>query len=336
MPQCFNLLQAAYSFSPFSGVTNVSVQGPVSDICRSKFIDPGSFSFSSDPSVVSFSSDHPVASFFDDPENVSYEFGKMYLPCSKCLGCRIARSKDWSLRSMHEVSQHSDSCFLTLTYNDENLPSRGTLVYSHFQKFMKDLRNNFGSNIRFFMCGEYGKNRTRPHYHALLYGFNFDDLCLWKKSGSNSKLYRSETLEKLWPYGFSTVGDVSIKSSAYVARYVTKKHAVSSYPKHLKPEFANMSRRPGVGASWFDKFHSDLFPHDYAIFKGYRMKVPRYYNKLFKARWPEKYEEIRQARIEKARAFFASKDWNSFASSKFILEDSVSKLIRFYEQQQVG
>lgn len=145
------------------------------------------------------------------------------VPCGQCVGCRLERSRQWAIRCVHESKLHKDNCFITLTYNDANLPSDKSLHYYDFQCFMKRLRKQYpGSKIRYYMCGEYGENFGRPHFHACIFGFNFDDLKLWKVQ-NKQKLYRSKKLEKLWDKGHSSVGTVTFESAAYVARYIMKK-----------------------------------------------------------------------------------------------------------------
>jgi hypothetical protein len=133
---------------------------------------------------------------------------------------------------MHEAKMHPKNCFITLTYNNEHLPSDGSLNYEVFQLFMKRLRKKYGKGIRFYMCGEYGDKLGRPHFHACLFGHDFADKKLWKTTDSKSKLYRSAELEKLWPYGFSSVGDVTFESAAYVARYIMKKVSGDASESH--------------------------------------------------------------------------------------------------------
>ena len=159
------------------------------------------------------------------------------VPCGQCIGCKLERSKQWAIRCVHEASMHQDNSFITLTYNDEHLPENGQLVKKDFQKFMKRLRKKCGK-VRYYQCGEYGSqyddqgnkitdslNREllgRPHFHACLFGLDFPDKELWTvRNGIN--LYRSPTLEKIWKKGYSSIGNVTFESAAYVARYITKK-----------------------------------------------------------------------------------------------------------------
>ena len=100
--------------------------------------------------------------------------------------------------------------------------------------------------VRFFHCGEYGELLYRPHYHACLFGFDFSDKVLWSTRGG-VRLYRSKILEKLWTFGFSTIGDVTFESAAYVARYCTKKITGDKADEHYNgrsPEYVTMSRPP--------------------------------------------------------------------------------------------
>jgi hypothetical protein len=99
---------------------------------------------------------------------------ELKLPCGRCIGCRLERSRQWAVRCVHEASLHEKNCFITLTYSPENLPKDGSLDVSHFQKFMKRFRKRFGPGIRFFHCGEYGESLSRPHYHACIFGFDFE------------------------------------------------------------------------------------------------------------------------------------------------------------------
>ncbi|MEO5355656.1 MAG: hypothetical protein H7835_21005, partial [Magnetococcus sp. XQGC-1] len=103
----------------------------------------------------------------------------------QCVGCRLERSRQWAIRVMHEASQHEHNCFITLTYNDDNLPANGSLNYRHFQNFMKRLRKYYVEfTVRFYMCGEYGENFARPHYHACIFAIMFMLRCLMHNTNS--------------------------------------------------------------------------------------------------------------------------------------------------------
>ena len=99
---------------------------------------------------------------------------------------------------------------------------RSSLNYKHFQDFMKRLRKSH-SGVRFYMCGEYGEDFSRPHYHALLFNCSFPDRKKHSTGDSGSVIYTSEALSKLWPFGFSSIGDVTFESAAYCSRYIMKK-----------------------------------------------------------------------------------------------------------------
>ncbi|WNK13284.1 MAG: replication initiator protein [Microvirus sp.] len=185
---------------------------------------------------------------------------------------------------MHEAKMHEDNSFVTLTYADENLPADGSLNYSDFQKFMRRLRKRVGE-VRFFMCGEYGEMTKRPHFHAILFGYQFPDLKIWGRSPSGHPVYRSEILESLWTVGNSLVGQVTRQSAGYVARYCLKKVTGDLAEAHYKgrtPEFAHMSLKPGIGAKFFEKYSADILPNDYVIEDGMKIPVPKYYDKLYK------------------------------------------------------
>ena len=222
------------------------------------------------------------------------------LPCGRCVGCRLDRSRKWAIRCMHEAQMHRDNCFITLTYApftwlDTRRDSGATLIYPEFQKFMKRLRKRFpGVTIRFYMAGEYGEQFGRPHFHACIFGMNFPDRDFLARTQSGSVIYRSKILEELWPFGYSSIGDFSFETAAYVARYVMKKITGDIADMHYErfdpatgeiiwrePEFNRMSLKPGIGASWLMKYKTDVFPHDHVIVNGHPVGVPRYYSNLY-------------------------------------------------------
>lgn len=240
---------------------------------------------------------------------------QVQVPCGQCLGCRIRKSRDWALRSMHESQMHETSCFITLTYDAEHLPEDRGVDAKEWKRFADRLRLRMGP-FRFMHCGEYGawENDLRPHYHACLYGVDFAaDRIPWKKSGKNM-LYVSPTLGELWPYGFSSIGDVTFDSAAYVAGYVTKKITGKGEDEanmrldpetgevwRVNPPYMTSSRRPGLGKKWFEKFWRDVYPDDFVVAKGFKFRPPRYYDELYRTMDKESMKEI-----EKKRRWVAS------------------------------
>jgi hypothetical protein len=221
---------------------------------------------------------------------------------------------------MHEASLHEESCFVTLTYSPENLPGDGSLRKQDFQGFMKRLRARFScQTIRYFHCGEYGAQLGRPHYHACIFGIDFPDKVFYKPAGE-ARLYSSALLERIWSYGFCTVGDVTFESAAYVARYIMKKVTGDLAKEHYlcvdndtgeiacdargdlcvrQPEYVTMSRRPGIGRAWYQSFFNEVFPSDEVIARGVKCRPPRYYDNLFEAGGGD-LEAVKRSRVERA------------------------------------
>lgn len=256
---------------------------------------------------------HPLTAYRSrkgrDPETGSWpvEFNvkegfedlKVQIPCGRCIGCRLERSRQWAVRCVHEAQMHEDNCFITLTYDDAHMDERRSLNKRDFVLFMKKLRKRYGPNIRFFHCGEYGEQLDRPHHHACLFNFDFLDKVLWS-TRSGVRLYRSAALEELWPYGYSTIGSVTFESAAYVARYVMKKITGDRAEEHYdgrEPEYVTMSRRPGIGRTWFEEYKDDLFPDDKCVVReGIVCKPPRYYDSLYDNIEPDEMKLIRYRR----------------------------------------
>lgn len=203
------------------------------------------------------------------------------LPCGQCIGCRLARSRDWAVRCVHEAQLHEASCFVTLTYDEDHLPEDGGLVLRHWQLFAKRLRKELGP-FRFFHCGEYGEQTYRPHYHALLFGVDFSsDREVYQRHPHF--LWRSDTLDRVWGMSqHNPIGAVSYETASYVARYVVKKltgnEAAETYGD-LRPPYVTMSRRPGIGSGWLEKFSSDVYPSDEVVINARRFRPPRFYDK---------------------------------------------------------
>jgi hypothetical protein len=245
--------------------------------------------------------------------NMGFRDLPLMIPCRQCSGCRLEQSRQWAMRMVHEASLYPDNCFLTLTYNDENLPEGNTLVLEHHQLFMKRFRKKYGKNIRFFHCGEYGDLNGRPHYHYCIFNFDFADKKLYKMSGDHP-LYISEILSSLWGLGFCTIGALTFETAAYTARYVMKKVTGVLAPSHyvrldsstgeltyLKPEYCTMSRASGLGKGWFDEFHPDVYPSDEVIINTKAVKPPAYYDTQLEKLDPALSTKIKSARVRESR-----------------------------------
>lgn len=256
----------------------------------------------------------------------------LQIACGKCIGCKLEYSRQWALRCVHEASLYERNCFITLTFNDKYRPADGSLDVRTIQLFIKRFRRAiYPQKLRYFYCGEYGEacatcgqnleqcSRSgcvfiptfgHPHYHLCIFGFDFIDRYRFKSS-RGVDLYRSPTLEKLWTYvdpvtkrdtgeslGFSTIGDVTFESAAYIARYTCKKITGDMADNHytvvdgstgeiikLKPEFVRMStggrtRKGGIASDWYSKNKGDL-RKDFITRSGKKMRGTKFYDKKF-------------------------------------------------------
>ncbi len=265
----------------------------------------------------------------------------MEVACGQCLGCRLDRTLMWAMRIVHEsylyVDLHGNS-FITLTYRDKSecnsdqikyghyVPADYSLNKSHFQKFIKRLRKHFKQKIRYFHCGEYGDYTQRPHYHACLFNCEFADQAIYKADeGINT--YYSKTLEKLWPYGFSTIGELNFATASYVAGYILKKvTGKQSMEEYLRSDeygvcywvlapYVTMSLKPGIGEKFYQKYKNDFFPADETPVpgKGVIKKVPRFYDKILMAEDSELCELVKEVRKD-----FISKHAEDFTPERLM------------------
>ncbi|WNK12623.1 MAG: replication initiator protein [Microvirus sp.] len=241
------------------------------------------------------------------------------LSCGQCLGCRIERSRQWGVRCMHESQMHTSNSFITLTYAPKHF--NPSIQYRDFQLFLKRLRKRISPVlIRFYVGSEYSPINQLPHFHALIFGYDFPDKLFFKTTKSGSKLYTSKLLDEVWNKGYASVGSCTFDSACYIAQYCTNKSRVSdirevahhynadtgevTIPYYqrtdpitgevftVSPEANKMSNRPGIGRSWFDKYRSDVFPHDYVVVNGKKATPPRYYTRILKDSDPDAYEDI--------------------------------------------
>ena len=213
------------------------------------------------------------------------------IPCGQCIGCRAIRRDSWALRCLLEAKMHDSSWFATLTYRDECLPSYGSLHYPHVQACWDAVRHKLGA-FRYFVAGEYGDQFGRPHYHALLFGLDLPDVMQVNHVNSRYPIFESASLSKCWPHGQIYLGTVSFESARYCASYTVKKVngrlADDHYSKVdlctgeivcVEREFAHMSLKPGIGATWFDKYWQEVYAsgHDGVFVQDQKKRAPRYF-----------------------------------------------------------
>lgn len=262
------------------------------------------------------------------------------LPCGRCVGCKLDRSREWANRCMLELKYHDSAYFVTLTYNDEHAPvsyyvddSTGeaftslTLRKRDFQLFIKRLRKAFPEDkIRYFASGEYGEHTMRPHYHAILFGLHLDDLVPYQRSERGDWYYKSQSLQRVWsrrvvpnredcvtplayePFGDIIVAQVTWETCAYTARYCLKKlngADAEVYQKFsLEPPFNLMSRRPGIGGQYYED-HPDYSDYQYISVSsetgGRKFTAPRYFDRLLERDNPEKLAGLKVVREEIAK-----------------------------------
>lgn len=271
---------------------------------------------------------HPVPSTQNPKPNGNGKravaFGKyvpgwdpVHMPCGQCVGCRLERSRQWAIRCVHESQLHEENSFITLTYNDENLPEGGTLCKRDMQLFWKRLREKIGE-LRYYYCGEYGEITRRPHYHAIVFGKDFEDKKYWK-TRKGIDLYTSQLLEDTWQKGYCSVGSVTFESAAYVARYVMKKITgdkkeekneigLKAYEKvdmqtgeiyTIAEEYTDMSRRPGIAREWFMRYAGDCYPKDSIFIRGKHLKPPKYYDAIYDVVDKKEMDAIKKERRNK-------------------------------------
>lgn len=238
-------------------------------------------------------------------------FGDVFrVACGYCPSCRLDKAAAVGARVDLEMQTSlsrgfEGAIFLTLTYADEHVPPLGSLRKVDPQLFMKRLRQhvsrNFGGKkIRFFLGGEYGEQLARPHYHAIIIGHDFtEDRRRWRKSG-DSWLYRSESLEKLWPFGAAEFGDAGPGAGQYVAQYSVKKvfgREADAWYQGRESEFMRCSQ--GLGRYAFElDMASNLSMDGVVTSNGRVLPIPRGLERYVPA---EDLERVKAARLERSR-----------------------------------
>lgn len=222
--------------------------------------------------------------------------GSLRLPCGKCSECVTKYALDWSLRARHECSCHSENSFITLTYNDESLPS-WVVLQSPFQRFIHELRRQLKKKVTYMVSHEYGSQYFRPHHHAIIFGYDPKDQKFLRNTRSGHKLFTSPQIEKLWPHGFHSIGQANEKTAYYIASYALKgkSHSVT-LPQgeivNVKDSF-KASNRPAIGKNYFIE--------NYRSVLASKIPLPRYYSKLLSRIDPEAYRRYEDNSLQKIK-----------------------------------
>lgn len=236
-------------------------------------------------------------------------------PCGQCIDCRLSKSSFTAVRCVHEASMYEKNSFLTLTFNNDFWSPGMSLDTRVMQLFWKKLRRRTGAELKYFAAGEYGDGEGQrffvdkhgkvqgdnPHYHACVFGFDFDDKIVEGKNENGDLLYSSALLNDIWGMGRCILGDVTFESAAYVARYTLKKVFGDDAQDHYgdrMPERSYWSH--GLGKRWFDKWSSDVYPSDSLVLSDGRVIAPPpYYDKLLLKHDPALYERVQNERASK-------------------------------------
>lgn len=209
--------------------------------------------------------------------------------CRKCLPCRLNIAREKAIRCIHEARCHSGNIFFTATYDDAHLESP-RLIYSHFQSFMKDLRDRIGydddKRISFMVTGEYGELNKRPHWHALIFNYFPIDAKEKYKTELGDQVWSSAFLTDIWKRGSCEFGSVTLDSAGYVARYAAKKLVHGRDQDHDFHPIHKTSSRRAIGRSWIEKYWKHTFDNGFVTLpNGSCAKIPRYY-----VDWLKKYK----------------------------------------------
>lgn len=231
------------------------------------------------------------------------------LKCGQCIGCRLERSTTWATRCWHHAQLYQQNAFITLTLDDAKIDQARSLDHRLWQLFMKKLRRRSDAKLSYYMAGEYTPSTQRPHYHACIFNYDFQDKKYWKKTKGGFRLYTSELLEKIWGHGFTSTGDVTFESAAYIARYIVAKitgpNSERFYERidettgeiyQLKPEYNRMSLNPAIGKPWLEKYTADVYPEGQVLIRNSKIKAPKYYDSQYEKAEPENHKQMLKAR----------------------------------------
>lgn len=222
-------------------------------------------------------------------------------PCGRCVACLKRKGSEWSFRLMQQDKTSITSYFITLTYDTSFVPisQNGfmSLQKVHCSDFFKRVRSahdraglvtpecDAADRIKYFVVGEYGGKRVRPHYHAICFNFELgvmfskEDLLVLEHTDFDGEAH---VYCHQWKFGHCTVGKVTGASIGYCLKYMMKPGRI---PMHVNDdrqrEFRLMSKR--LGRSYITdevlKWHKDkLCERVYiGIEDGKKIPMSRYF-----------------------------------------------------------
>lgn len=250
------------------------------------------------------------------------------VPCGQCIGCRLDHSRMWADRITLEAMQYPDgyNWWITLTYDDDHVPisDKGTqtLCKKDLQDWIKRLRRQLEyhqghTGLRFYACGEYGTHTLRPHYHVCIFNAPLQMQGVEAQNSFGDLMYHCDMIYDTWDKGHNVVTDLTWQTAAYTARYCTKKYKGVDKDKYanagLVPEYAVMSRRPGIAGAYCDNHAGDIYSNDSIILPAQRGKShistpPRYFDNRFATIDPVRLAEAKELRSQRAQMLKAARE----------------------------
>lgn len=240
----------------------------------------------------------------------SIGFLEIEIPCGYCILCRQEYARQTAVRIHHEGSMHEEGAFITLTYNDQNIPEHNSLHYEDIHKFWKRERQRLWRQhtikIRHYTVGEYGDNTYRPHYHACVFGYGYlKNRIIIRET---PLLWTTLELEKAWGLGNVSVGALDYTTASYTASYITKKlRSKQQYVRVdektgelIKLEQPRAFMSDNLGKTWWDKYGKYLETNDQIVINGMKQKPPKAYDKWLGKKDEKKLEKIKIERRKKA------------------------------------
>ena len=216
----------------------------------------------------------------------------IYVPCGRCAWCRRDKRNEWCLRFEIEQKDNLFTDFITLTYDDENIPYYIDDIDGVFemraskedvQKFVKRLRKK-GYKFKYFIVSELGPKNKRPHYHGVFF---------------SDKKITGEDIQSTWNKGFTSSYPATSGAMRYVTKYILK-------GSDRDNNFMLCSKRPAIGASYvkesnalhtYRKTDDGIYQFSMPVVGGQTMPMPRYYKKKFKQFFDELDYDMNQVKL---------------------------------------